>query len=174
MLFDHVEITQWYFSLSRWWLLGYKMSQFNVMTCSLFPEQVCFGESCAHDCHCTGDVICNSSDGDCGEAECDTGSDYQYYGPPACQRVKKSLSTAELLEKKEFIQAYLVSSWLILDTHLCHCFGISDKASVRPRAAYLHLYVTSAFYRMLTMSTLNGRISALEFVTLHVWQPHSF
>ena len=80
---------------------------------------MCFGDNCAHECHCTGDVICDSSDGDCGEAGCDTGSDYQYYGPPACQRVMKSLNPTELLEKKEFIQAYLVGPWLVLDTHPC-------------------------------------------------------
>ena len=76
----------------------------------LLQEQVCFGDSCAHECHCTGDEICNSSDGDYGEAECDTGSDYQYYGPPACQRVKKSLNTVALLNKEAYIQTYMVSS----------------------------------------------------------------
>ena len=75
---------------------------------------MCFGDNCAHDCHCTGDVICDSNDGDCGEAECDTGSDYQYYGPPACQREKKSLSNTAFLDKEEFIQAFLVRSQLIL------------------------------------------------------------
>ena len=74
-----------------------------------------FDDNCAHECHCTGDVICNSSDGDCGEAECDAGSDYQYYGPPACQRVKKSLNSTWLLDKKEFIQAYMVGSQILLN-----------------------------------------------------------
>ena len=69
---------------------------------------MCFGDNCAHDCHCTGDVICDSSNGDCGEAECDTGSDYQYYGPPACQRVKKSLNLRDLLDKESYIQKYIV------------------------------------------------------------------
>ena len=72
---------------------------------------MCFGDSCAHECHCTGDVICNSNDGDCGEAECDTGSDYQYYGPPACQRVMKSLNSADLLNKEAYIQKFIVSVW---------------------------------------------------------------
>ena len=76
---------------------------------------MCFGDNCAHECHCTGDVICDSSDGDCGEAECDTGSDYHYYGPPACQRVKKSFNSSELLDKKKFIQAYTVGSRVILN-----------------------------------------------------------
>ena len=76
---------------------------------------MCFGHNCAHDCHCTGDVICDSSDGDCGEAECDTGSDYHYYGPPACQRVMKSLNPTELLEKEKYIQAYMVCSQIILN-----------------------------------------------------------
>ena len=78
---------------------------------SLFQEQVCFDDTstCAHGCHCTGDVICDSSDGDCGEAECDTGSDYQYYGPPACQRVMKSLNSADLLNKEAYIQKHIVS-----------------------------------------------------------------
>ena len=73
---------------------------------------MCFDDTptCAYDCHCTGDVICNSSNGDCGEAGCDTGSDYQYYGPPACQWVKKSLKFTLLLDKERFIQAYLVGS----------------------------------------------------------------
>ena len=72
---------------------------------------MCFDDTstCAHDCHCTGDVICNSSDGDCGEAECDTGSDYQYYGLPACQKIKKSLNSAHLLDKEAVIQKYRVS-----------------------------------------------------------------
>ena len=78
---------------------------------------MCFDDTstCAHDCHCTGDVICDSSDGDCGEAECDTGSDYKFYGPPGCQRIKKSLNLTELLDKKEFIQAYMVSSQILLN-----------------------------------------------------------
>ena len=78
---------------------------------SLFQEQLCFDDTstCPHDCHCTGDVICDSNDGDCGEAGCDTGSDYQYYGPPVCQRVKKSLNTADLLNKEDFIRAHIVS-----------------------------------------------------------------
>ena len=72
---------------------------------------MCFDDNCAHECHCTGDVICNSSDGDCGEAECDTGSDYQYYGPPACQRVMKSLNSADLMNKEAYIQKFIVSVW---------------------------------------------------------------
>ena len=75
---------------------------------------MCFGDNCAHECHCTGDMICDSSDGDCGEAECDTGSDYQYYGPPACQRVMKGLGNTAFLDKEEFIQAFLVRSQLTL------------------------------------------------------------
>ena len=86
---------------------------------------MCFGDNCVHDCHCTGDVICDSNDGDCGEAECDTGSDYQYYGPPACQRVKKSLNSTGLLDKEGRIQEYLVSLSLLF-------LGITDKASFRP------------------------------------------
>ena len=54
-------------------------------------------------------MICHDSDGDCGEAGCDTGSDYQYYGPPACQRVKKSLNSKDLLDKEAFIQKFIVS-----------------------------------------------------------------
>ena len=82
---------------------------------SLFQEQLCFNDTstCPHDCHCTGDVICDSSDGNCGEAECDTGSAYQFYGPPACQRMMRSLNLAALVDKEGFIQAYLVGSWLI-------------------------------------------------------------
>ena len=74
---------------------------------------MCFGDNGAHDCHCTGDVICDSSDGDCGEAECDTGSDYQYYGPPACQRVKKSMNSGNLMDKEAYIRACMVSSQLL-------------------------------------------------------------
>ena len=98
---------------------------------------MCFDDNCAHECHCTGDVICDSSDGDCGEAECDTGSDYQYYGPPACQREKRSLYLAMLLDKEGFVQGYLVGLWLILHTHLCFCLDITDKASIRPDSVFI-------------------------------------
>ena len=81
-------------------------------------------------------MICDSGDGDCGEAECDTGSDYQYYGPPACQRMMRSSNLAALLDKEQFIQANLVRSSLILDTHLCYCLGITDKTSFRPSSVF--------------------------------------
>ena len=98
---------------------------------------MCFGDNCAHDCHCTGDVICDGGDGDCGKAECDTGSDYQYYGPPACQRVKKSLNLTTLLNKEQFIQAYLVRSSLILDAHLSCFLSSTDEASFRPSSVFM-------------------------------------
>ena len=69
---------------------------------------MCFGDNCAYECHCTGDVICDGGDGDCGEAGCDTGSDYQYYSPPACQKVKKNLASWDLVDKKEFLQTFMV------------------------------------------------------------------
>ena len=80
---------------------------------------MCFGDNCPHECHCTGDMICDSSDGNCGEAECETGSDYQYYGPPACQRVKKSLNYENLLNKEAYIQKYIVSAWKYKLRNLC-------------------------------------------------------
>ena len=53
--------------------------------------------------------MCDSNDGDCGEAECDTGSDYQYYGPPACQRVMKAFFGTDFQDKRTFIRNYIVS-----------------------------------------------------------------
>ena len=72
---------------------------------------MCFDDTatCPHECHCTGDVICDSNDGDCGEAGCDSGADFQYYGPPACQRVMKALYGTEFQDKRTFIRNYIVS-----------------------------------------------------------------
>ena len=89
-------------------------------------EQVCFDDTST----CAGDVICDSSDGNCGEAGCDTGSDYQYYGPPACQRVKKSLNSIDLMDKEAYIQRYIVSL-------LVYNYNLSSNA--------LTTYITTIF-----------------------------
>ena len=49
--------------------------------------------------------------GTCGDAACETGSNYKHYGPPGCQRLVKSVN-ADLMDKKTFIQSYFVSYFM--------------------------------------------------------------
>ena len=121
-------------------------------------------------------MICNSSDGDCGEAECDTGSDYQYYGPPACQRMIKNLNLTELLDKEKFIQAYLVSGYhktqsehkqtAKTEYELVYKRMEHSQPHFLPQI-YKSLLVHDVLcFRNLTITTQPGRISALESVVL--------
>lgn len=47
--------------------------------------------------------------GGCGEAGCEDIDHLIYYGPPGCQRLKKSLNQTDFVDQEAYIQAYRVS-----------------------------------------------------------------